>query len=62
MDGRGRGMDNLFIERLCRSLKYGAIYLHEIAAGFTTPRLIGDWIRFYDTEGPHSALRALPIK
>ena len=33
MDGRGRCMDNIFIERLWRSLKYEAIYLHEIADG-----------------------------
>ena len=37
MDGRGRCMDNIFIERLWRSLKYEAIYLHEIADGFTGP-------------------------
>ena len=42
MDGRGRCMDNIFIERLWRSLKYEAIYLHEIADGFTARRLIGD--------------------
>ncbi len=35
MDGRGRCMDNIFIERLRRSLKYEAVYLHEIADGFT---------------------------
>ena len=34
MDGRGRCMDNIFIERLWRSLKYEAIYLHEIADGY----------------------------
>ena len=37
MDGRGRCMDNIFIERLWRSLKYEAVYLHEIADGFTAP-------------------------
>ena len=37
MDGRGRCMDNIFIERLWRSLKYEAIYLHEIADGFHGP-------------------------
>ena len=46
MDGRGRCMDNIFIERLWRSLKYEAIYLHEIADGFTARRLIGEWLRF----------------
>ena len=49
-------MDNIFIERLWRSLKYEAIYLHEIADGFHTRRLIGEWIRFYNAERPHAAL------
>ena len=39
MDGRGRCMDNIFIERLWRSLKYEAVYLHEIADGFQARRL-----------------------
>ena len=49
-------MDNIFIERLWRSLKYEAIYLHEIADGFQARRLIRDWIGFYNAERPHSAL------
>ncbi len=56
MDGRGRCMDNIFIERLWRSLKYEAVYLHELTDGFKAERVIGDWIDFYNTERPHSAL------
>jgi len=56
MDGRGRCMDNIFIERLWRSLKYEAIYLHELTDGFKAERVISDWITFYNTERPHSAL------
>ena len=56
MDGRGRFMDNIFIERLWRSLKYEAIYLHEIADGLTARRLIRDWVRSYNAERPHAAL------
>ena len=56
MDGRGRCIDNIFIERLWRSLKYEAIYLHEIADGFQARRLIGEWLRFYNLERPHAAL------
>ena len=56
MDGRGRCMDNIFIERLWRSLKYEAVYLHELSDGFVARRVIGDWIDFYNTERPHSAL------
>ena len=51
-----RCMDNIFIERLWRSLKYEAIYLHEIADGFQARLLIGDWVRFYNLERPHAAL------
>ncbi len=56
MDGRGRCMDNIFIERLWRSLKYEAVYLHELTDGFKAERVIGEWIGFYNTERPHSAL------
>ena len=56
MDGRGRCMDNIFIERLWRSLKYEAIYLHELTDGFKAEQVIGEWIGFYNTERPHSSL------
>ena len=56
MDGRGRCLDNIFIERLWRSLKYEAVYLNEMTDGFAAERVIGDWIAFYNTERPHSAL------
>ncbi len=49
-------MDNIFIERLWRSLKYEAVYLHELTDGFRAERVIGEWIAFYNTERPHSAL------
>ncbi len=56
MDGRGRCMDNIFIERLWRSLKYEAVHLHELTDGFHAERVIGEWIGFYNTERPHSSL------
>ena len=49
-------MDNIFIERLWRSLKYEAVYLHELTDGFKAERVIGQWIDFYNTERPHSSL------
>ncbi len=55
MDGRGRCMDNIFIERLWRSLKYEAVYLVEMTDGFHAERVIADWIGFYNTERPHSS-------
>ena len=56
MDGRGRCMDNIFIERLWRSLKYEAVFLHELTDGFKAERVIGDWIDFYNIKRPHPAL------
>ena len=56
MDGRGRYLDNIFIERLWRSLKQEAVYLHELLDGFQAKRMIKDWIEFYNTERPHTAL------
>ena len=56
MDGRGRCMDNIFIERLWRSLKYEAVYLHELSDGFKAQRVIARWMEFYNTQRPHSAL------
>ena len=47
---------NIFIERLWRSLKYEAVYLHELTDGFKAERVIGAWIDFYNTERPHSSL------
>lgn len=56
MDGRGRCMDNIFIERLWRSLKYEAIYLTEMTDGFIARRVIKNWINFYSHTRPHSSL------
>ena len=56
MDGRGRCLDNVFIERLWRSLKYEAVYLQELTDGFAAERVIGAWMEFYGHERPHSAL------
>lgn len=56
MDGRGRWMDNVMIERLWRSLKYECVYLHAFETGSAAKSGIGRWIDFYNTERPHSAL------
>ena len=56
MDGRGRCMDNIFIERLWRSIKYEAVYLQELRDGLEARQVIADWIRFYNWDRPHSAL------
>ena len=49
-------MDNIFIERLWRSLKYEAVYLHEMTDGFAAERVIGTWIDFYNAVRPHASL------
>jgi len=55
MDGKGRWMDNVFIERLWRSLKYEALYLQNPESGMQAKVVINQWIDFYNTERPHSS-------
>ncbi len=55
MDGRGRWMDNIFIERLWRSLKYECVYLNAFKTGSEARQGIGHWINLYNSERPHSA-------
>lgn len=56
MDGKGRALDNVFTERLWRTIKYEEVYLHE----YTTPREarlgIDRYLRFYNERRPHQAL------
>ncbi len=56
MDGRGRWMDNVFIERLWRSLKHEDIYLKGYADGREAKAGIASWVAFYNTRRPHQAL------
>jgi len=56
MDSRGRWMDNVFIERLWRSLKYEDIYLKGYADGGEAKAGIASWITFYNGRRPHQAL------
>ena len=56
MDGKGRWMDNVFIERLWRSLKYECVYLAEFATGSQARTEIGWWMDFYNRRRPHSSL------
>ena len=57
LDGRQGLLDgHLFIERLWRSMKYEAIYLAELETGSQARVVIAQWIRFYNSERPHSAL------
>ena len=56
MDGRGRWMDNVFIERLWRSLKYECVFLNAFETGGEARTGIGRWIDYYNQRRPHSAL------
>jgi putative transposase len=56
MDGRGRWMDNVFIERLWRSLKHEDVYLKGYADGRDAKAGITDWMAFYNHSRPHQAL------
>ena len=56
MDGRGRFLDNIFIERLWRSLKYEEVHLKAYADGREARADIGAWMAFYNNERPHQAM------
>jgi putative transposase len=56
MDGKGRALDNVFIERLWRSLKYEEVYLHAYEDGFEAADGIGRYLEFYNTKRPHQSL------
>jgi putative transposase len=56
MDGRGRWIDNVFIERLWRSLKHEDIYLRGYADGREAKAGISSWVAFYNSRRPHQAL------
>ena len=55
MDGKGRWMDNVFIERLWRSVKWECIYLRELETGGQAREALDDWFRFYNEQRPHTA-------
>jgi putative transposase len=56
MDGKGRCLDNIFCERLWRSLKYEEVYLKAYETPKEARKEIGKWFTFYNTERPHQAL------
>ena len=56
MDGKGRCMDNIFVERLWRSLKYEEVYLNAYASVAEAKAGIGAWLDFYNEERQHQSL------
>ena len=57
MNGRGRWMDNVFIERLWRSLKYECVFLNAFETGSEAQSGIDRWIKYYNTDRPHLGAR-----
>jgi len=60
MDGKGRFLDNIFVERLWRTLKYECVYPHAWETGSQARTGIGKWMNFYNRKRPHSALGGQP--
>ena len=56
MDAKGRWMDNVFIERLSRSLKYECICLLAFETGSDLRRGLAQWLGYYNARRPHSSL------
>ena len=56
MDGRGRALDNIFTERLWRSVKYEEVYLHDYASPKEAHRQLANYFYFYNFQRPHQSL------
>ena len=56
MDGRGSWRDNVFVERLWRSVKYEEVYLRAYDSVAEARSSIGDYLAFYNRKRPHSSL------
>ncbi len=63
MDGKGRCMDNIFIERLWRSVKYEEIYLNDYESTQELRKALRKYFHFYNTERPHQTFNgATPLE
>ena len=56
MDGRGRALDNIFVERLWRSVKYEEVYLHDYESVPQAIQGLGKYFKFYNGERLHQSL------
>jgi putative transposase len=57
MDGKGRWQDNVFVERLWRSVKYEYVYLHAITGGVELQGGLTEWFAWYNQRRPHQGLK-----
>jgi len=60
MDGKGRWVDNVFVERLWRSVKYEEVYLKAYESMAQAKSSIGEYLKFYNAERKHQALGKTP--
>ncbi|WP_439150614.1 DDE-type integrase/transposase/recombinase [Sulfitobacter sp.] len=60
MDGKGRYLDNIFIDRLWRTLKYECVDLHALETGLKARASVRLWMEFYNYRPPHKALGGQP--
>jgi len=56
VDGKGRALDNIFTERLWRTVKYEEVYIHEYASPREARQALTRYFAFYNQECPHQAL------
>ena len=56
MDGKGRALDNIFTERLWRTVKYEEVYIHEYTSPREARQALTRYFQFYNQERPHQAL------
>ena len=59
MDGKGRWVDNVFVERLWRSVKYECVYLQEWSTVTAVRKALKGYFQFYNEERPHQSLGGL---
>ncbi len=60
MDGKGAWRDNVFVERLWRSVKYEEVYLNAYDSMPHAKQRLGNWIDFYNRERKHQTFKATP--
>jgi len=60
MDGKGRFLDNIFVERLWRTPKYECVYLHAWETGSQARAGVRKWVDFYNRKRPYTALGGNP--
>ena len=59
MDGKGRWLDNVFVERLWRSVKYECVYLYEWTTVADLRDALSEYFLFYNYQRPHQSLNKL---